>query len=173
MSERTNHPRNFTDELRAIPLLAGILAAVAFLGVPVVFFVAMARQPNAPPPVLRAFFGLLVGTIAACYVLLVGYINQDAGRRGMSRLWWTLLAVFVPNAFGIILYFILRRPLPATCPQCGSAVEAGFGFCPHCRYRLQPVCPQCQRGVMLGSLYCPYCGATLNQPASPSLPQQV
>ena len=48
-----------------------------------------------------------------CYAVLIGYINQDAGRRGMSRLLWTLIAIFVPNGLGIVLYFVLRKPLSA------------------------------------------------------------
>jgi hypothetical protein len=165
-----NHqPARFSDEVRSIPLWAGILAAIGFLGPQVGFLIVLGRDPNAPPAVVRALLGLLVGTVVAGYFLLVGYVNRDAGRRGMSRVLWTLIAFFVPNAFGIILYFILRKPLPAACPQCGAAVQPGFGFCPSCRYRLQPVCPHCQRSVALGNVYCPYCGGALNESAQ-SLP---
>jgi RNA polymerase subunit RPABC4/transcription elongation factor Spt4 len=105
--------------------------------------------------------GIAGGTALACYILLIGYINRDAGRRGMSRLAWTLLAIFIPNALGIVLYFVLRKPRPPNCPQCSAVIEPGFGFCPRCRYRLTPVCPQCQRGVHEGDKFCPYCGRDL------------
>src|SRR5439155_1160300 len=62
-----------------------------------------------PPFPLAAMVPLAIfgGTILGCYVLLIGYVNRDAGRRGMSRLGWTLLAIFIPNALGIVLYFVL------------------------------------------------------------------
>lgn len=164
-----NHqPARFSDEVRSIPLWAGILAAIGFLGSQFGFLFILGRDLNAPPAVVRALMGLVVGTVVAGYFLLVGYVNRDAGRRGMSRVLWTLIAFFVPNAFGIILYFILRKPLPIACPQCGTAVQPGFGFCPNCRYRLQPVCPHCQRSVAHGNVYCPYCGGALNEPAQSS-----
>jgi RNA polymerase subunit RPABC4/transcription elongation factor Spt4 len=171
MQVRNDQPVRFSDEVRSIPLWAGILATIGFLGAQFGFLVALGHDPNAPPAVVRTLLGLLVGTVVAGYVLLVGYVNRDAGRRGMSPVLWTLIAFFVPNAFGIILYFILRKPLPAACPQCGTAVQPGFGFCPNCRYRLQPVCPHCQRGVAHGNVFCPYCGGALNEPA-PSSPTE-
>jgi RNA polymerase subunit RPABC4/transcription elongation factor Spt4 len=92
---------------------------------------------------------------------VIGYVNRDAGRRGMSRVFWTLLAIFIPNALGIVLYFILRKPRTSNCPQCGAVVEPRFGFCPRCRHRLSPVCPHCQRGVNASDKFCPYCGDDL------------
>jgi predicted amidophosphoribosyltransferase len=111
-----------------------------------------------------AIFG---GTILGCYILLIGYVNRDAGRRGMSRLGWTLLAIFIPNALGIVLYFVLRKPRSATCPQCGNTLQPGFNFCPHCSYKLSPSCPQCQRVVGVNDVYCPYCGTSLRSQAVP------
>jgi len=114
----------------------------------------------------------LGGTVIGCYVLLIGYINRDAGRRGMSRLAWTLLAILIPNALGIVLYFVLRKPRIASCPQCSSAVQPGFNFCPRCSCKLSPNCPQCQRLVGANDVYCPYCGTAMGSPASsaPTIP---
>jgi RNA polymerase subunit RPABC4/transcription elongation factor Spt4 len=108
---------------------------------------------------------ILGGTILGCYILLIGYVNGDAGRRGMSRLGWTLLAICVPNALGIVLYFVLRKSRIATCPQCENAVQTGFNFCPRCNYKLSPSCPQCQRVVGVNDVYCPYCGKSLRNRA--------
>ena len=96
-----------------------------------------------------------------CWFLLIGYVNRDAARRGMSPLAWTLLAIFIPNALGIVLYFVLRKPSIAACPQCGTQLGPGFGFCPGCRHLLNPVCPKCQRTVHAGDKFCPYCGGDL------------
>jgi hypothetical protein len=106
----------------------------------VVLMVAIGHgDHNAPPLALRVLLGVIGGTLLGCYVVLIGYVNRDAGRRGMSRGLWTLLAIIVPNALGIVLYFILRKPRTGNCPQCDAEVEPGFSFCPRCRHRLQPV----------------------------------
>jgi hypothetical protein len=115
--------------------------------------------------------------VLGCYAVLIAYVNQDAGRRGMSRLLWTLIAIFVPNGLGVVLYFVLRKARTAHCPQCCAEVDPSFSFCPRCRARLKPVCPHCQHCVELGDKFCPYCGGAL-EPApgvssavAPSQPQ--
>ena len=47
-----------------------------------------------------------------------------------------LLAIFIPNALGIILYFVLREPMMTPCPQCSTLVKPGFAFCPACGTKL-------------------------------------
>ncbi|HLY19658.1 MAG TPA: zinc ribbon domain-containing protein, partial [Bryobacteraceae bacterium] len=78
---------------------------------------------------------------------------------------WTLLAIFIPNAIGIILYFVLRDPLLAHCTHCGAEARQGFAFCPRCGAPLAAACPQCRRAVEPGWSHCVNCGATLT--ASP------
>jgi RNA polymerase subunit RPABC4/transcription elongation factor Spt4 len=114
-----------------------------------------------PPKPMMVLLGIVAGTVLACLILLIGYINADAGRRGMSRFLWTLLSIFIPNGIGILLYFLLRKPRILTCPQCRAVVEPGFGFCPQCRHSLNVTCPQCQRGVNAGGKFCPYCSAEI------------
>lgn len=148
-------------EMKTVPQWASILAVVAFVAAQLFFNLAMAGPPAGPPAWGRVLLGLLAGGVFACYILLIGYVNRDAGRRGMSRLLWTLVAIFIPNGLGIILYFILRQPLHRTCPQCGNAVQTGFNFCPRCSYRFSASCPQCHRPVGGNDVYCPYCGTSL------------
>src|SRR6266853_1301001 len=116
----------------------------------------------------RPLLGLLLGLVAGSFVLFIGYINRDAKRRGMSPVLWTIVAIFIPNALGIILYFVLLQPLRSACPQCGNAVQTGFNFCPRCDHKLSPSCPQCQRVVGENDVYCPYCGTSLHNPAEPA-----
>ncbi len=151
----------FKDEIRILSPWAFYLFTLIFLTITVAFVVVIGRDHNAPRFAVRCLLGALAGTLLGCYAVLIGYINQDAGRRSMSRLWWTLLAIFVPNGLGIVLYFILRKPRIANCPQCEAVVEPGFTFCPRCRARLQPVCPHCQRSVNLDDKFCPYCGGAV------------
>ena len=127
----------------------------------ILFSVFTPGDKNPPPRVGMVLVGILLGVVLASYILLIGYINRDAGRRNMSRVLWTFVAILIPNALGIVLYFILRKPRVVKCPQCNGVIEPGFGFCPNCRHRLAGACPQCQRSVTTGGKYCPYCGADL------------
>ena len=152
----------FMDEVRIISPWAFAFALLPFAAAAgAVVLVALTEKTDVPPLPLLALFGIAGATAVACYILLIGYVNRDAGRRGMSRVLWTLLAIFIPNALGIVLYFILRKPRISNCPQCSAVLEPGFAFCPRCRHRLAPVCPQCQRSVNAGDKFCPYCGGDL------------
>jgi len=109
---------------------------------------------------VRYVIAVVAGTVLGFAMLMVGYVNRDAKRRGMNVALWTLL-VFLPNAIGFILYFLLRHPLQMNCPQCGTGVSARYNFCPNCRHNLRPSCPQCKREVRTADKYCPYCAQEL------------
>lgn len=109
-------------------------------------------------------FAVVVPLFLAAYVLLLGYVNADARRRGMRYVMWTLLAFFIPNAIGFILYFILRDPLQQRCLHCGTSVSHGFTFCPKCGGALAPACPQCRVAVQPEWSHCTKCGAGLQAP---------
>jgi RNA polymerase subunit RPABC4/transcription elongation factor Spt4 len=157
----------FMDEVRIISPWAYVVVGLAFLAaMAAVVYATVSGHPPFPWPatVALAIFG---GAIVGCYVLLIGYVYRDAGRRGMSPVAWTLLAICVPNALGIVLYFVLRKPRIAACPQCGNPLQPGFNFCPSCNHKLSPSCPECQRVVGANDTYCPYCGTSLRSPAAP------
>jgi predicted amidophosphoribosyltransferase len=76
------------------------------------------------------------------------------------RQWlWVLLAIFIPNAIGVILYFVLREPLMFYCSSCGAAAKSTYTFCPNCSTPLRPTCTQCGHGIERGWKHCPRCGA--------------
>ena len=104
---------------------------------------------------------------------MLGYVYRDAKRRGMSPVLWTLLVLILSPTMGIIglvIYLLIREPLPYTCPQCAATVSARFNFCPNCKYNLHPACPHCQREVSDNDKFCPYCAAELAAAKSPSAP---
>ncbi|HUJ30444.1 MAG TPA: zinc ribbon domain-containing protein [Candidatus Acidoferrum sp.] len=154
----------FTQELRVIPRTAWIISAVLYLGAAIpVFFFAIPSDPDMGrwPIWGRALFAFGIPLLVVPLVALIGYVCGDARRRNMRYVMWTLLAIFIPDAIGIILYFILRDPLPKPCPGCGRTLKSGFVFCPHCATPLQPTCPNCGRGVESDWSNCPHCGQKL------------
>lgn len=112
----------------------------------------------------------VVSLVMAPWILMVGYVNRDAKRRGMNSALWTLLCIVLMPAYlavGFIIYFLVREPLPYACPKCGSMVGPRFNFCPSCRCDLRPSCPNCKREIVENDKFCAYCGHDLAAPAAP------
>jgi hypothetical protein len=155
----------FRKELRLIPRAAWIVAGilyVMFLGLFVGIFVFV-NDPGLRelPLVVKVLVPILPPLLIFVVVALIGYVYGDAKRRQMHYVMWTLLAIFIPHGIGIILYFILRDPIPKPCPGCAKPLKAGFVFCPLCGTTVQTPCPSCGRGVETDWAHCPHCGAKL------------
>jgi hypothetical protein len=152
---------------------AVVVCLVAAVLVGGVFFVPAlaAGDRTAALVMVPVFLAALVGiAFLGAWVLLVGYVYGDAGRRGMKQLLWTLLAIFIPNGIGIILYFILRDPVAPPCPGCGTPARKGHAYCASCGQAVRPACPQCREPVEPGWRNCARCGAPLAVPARSSAP---
>ena len=162
MNQTTTGRFDIRAEIRLIPKAMWVVAVLVFLGIEAFFVPAVFRHdPHAPPAALLAFLGALPGTILGFFMLLVGYVNRDAKRRGMNYGLWTVLVLLIPNAIGYIIYFVVRQPILSACPQCGTTVNREFNFCPKCKFNFHPACPQCHRGIEAGATFCPYCSAEL------------
>lgn len=151
----------FKDELKIIPPFVVVLAAVVFACLQVVFVVLPKGPHGLPPLPWWPMLGLVAGIFAAAWLLIIGYINADAGRRGMGRILWTFIAILVPNCLGILLYFLLRKPLLRPCVRCGTQVDPTFQFCQKCGLAMSPTCEHCGRGISHEFVCCPYCGKAL------------
>jgi hypothetical protein len=164
---RGAHERfRLADEIRIIRgwvLGLAVVVFLAFQAVPI----AIHRTDRHPPPIpALVALGLVAGLLLGALVLLFGYVNADAKRRGMHSTLWTLIAIFVPYLLGLVAYFLVREPLPFNCPQCSVVVSARFSFCPSCKFNLRPTCPQCKREVRSEDKYCPYCAQELGKAAA-------
>jgi len=159
----------FREELRVIPRAAWIVAGILYLALVglIVGLLVFSNDPGLTemPLALKMAMAAFPPLLMFVFVVLIGYVYGDAKRRQMRYVMWTLLAIFIPDAIGIILYFILRDALPRPCPGCATPLKAGFVFCPHCGTALQTPCPNCGRGVEGGWAHCPHCGAKLTSPA--------
>ena len=152
-------------EVRLIHPVAWVLAALCYFSFAGFFYLHVMRTDASMmqwPEAGKILFAFGIPIFMTCFILLVGYVNGDAKRRGMRRVMWTLLALLIPNGIGIILYFILRDPLAAPCPKCSAPSRPGFAFCPQCGATLAPACPQCKHAVEPNWANCAYCGVKLN-----------
>jgi peptidoglycan/LPS O-acetylase OafA/YrhL len=145
---------------RVIPPGGWIAAGIVLL-LPFFLLSLLAITQHAPWPV-RFIAPIVIPALLAGYTLLIGYVYGDARRRGMRYVMWTLLAIFLANGIGIILYFILRDPLPVHCTRCGTGVLPSHAFCPRCGAGVQPACPACHRTVQIGWTHCAWCGNQLS-----------
>jgi len=158
----------FDQEWAVVPTAArwlAVLVSLAFAALMGAIFLLPAiasgdsRALYALGPIfLLTLFGIVPIVL---YVLLVGYVYGDAQRRAMNPLLWTLLAIFIPSAIGIILYFILRDPIAVPCPSCGTPARKGHAFCASCGAAVRPGCAQCRQPVEPTWRNCPSCGASL------------
>ncbi|MBZ5591244.1 MAG: zinc ribbon domain-containing protein [Acidobacteriia bacterium] len=155
--------KRFMEALRIVPRVAWLIGALAYLGLGAFSIYVSHHDPNMRewPSWGRALFFGLMPLLVIPYVALVGYVYADARRRGMRYVVWMLLAIFIPNALGIILYFVLRDPLMSPCPQCATLVKHGFAFCPKCGTAVARACPQCRRAVEPDWSHCAACGTAL------------
>jgi len=176
----------FREELRVIPrwlvrtcVVLYVLAVVIGLGVNIHNF--QTNGPIFPDETLRSqpaisclllVLALTAGAIAiSIFLFMLGYVYRDAKRRDMNPVLWTLLVLILSPAYlliGLIIYLLVREPLPYHCPQCATTVNARFNFCPNCKYNLHPACPQCQREVSDNDKFCPFCATELTH--SPKAP---
>jgi len=160
---------NQISALRVIPGTAWVIAfAVYICFALVMWLVALPtdKEMRLWQPWQQALFAFGFGLVFLVWIPLIGYVNGDARRRRMRYVMWTFLAIFIPNFIGIILYFLLRDPLPRPCPVCGKTVDGTFSFCPYCSAGLGLSCTQCRRPVEAGWSICAYCGTKLQAPAS-------
>jgi len=156
---------SFADEFRIVPRWLKVLAITLVLGGQAAAQAAYWLSSKNDPLILYVGIAAAIAVGIGIVLLFFGYLNRDAKRRGMNSTLWTLIAILVPYLIGIIIYFLVREPLPYNCPSCGAIVNARFNFCPACQYNLRPSCPQCKREVRVEDRYCPYCAAELPAPS--------
>ncbi len=162
---------SFTEEVKLIPSWSIAAAALIFVFMQYLSWVILPAhrlRPSTAPFGVRFYFALSWSTLAALYVLMVGYVSRDAPRRNMSTRLWVVICLAMPGGIGSVLYFLLRQPVVALCPSCGTSIHTEFHFCPQCAYQVSAACGNCYRGVRITDLYCVYCGHGLAADNMPS-----
>src|SRR5215470_12474263 len=134
LRRKKERPR-FREELRIVPRWLKILCLLLWLlavaiGVTVVNVAPETRFPevrdNAAAATL-AMIGIITGVAIplTCFLWMLGYVYRDSRRRNMNAPLWTLLVfILAPSSLviGLIIYLLVREPLPYAYPRCSSMV---------------------------------------------------
>ncbi len=158
------------QEVAIIPRLGYALAigiaVMILLGATIAFF-------DEPGHIEILIGGAFVALLLCVFILLISYVYADARRRGMRHVLWTLLVIFVPQAIGFIIYFVMRDPLLQPCRSCGTPARREYAFCPQCGSTLPRVCPSCSKPVDNDWPHCAHCGVKLGDATREDLPSDV
>ena len=164
----------FRDEFRIVPSWLKILCVLLYLIAIAVTIVVVHYNPDTRitdlkddvPTATVAAIGIVTGVsiVFSAFILMLGYVNRDAKRRGMNSALWTFLVLVLSSgsagALGFIIYFLLRDPLPYPCPRCSQPVGPRFNFCPNCKHEIAET-----------DKFCPYCAYELGaKTPAPALP---
>ena len=168
----------FSEEFRIVPRWLKVLCLILYLLAVAIATLVATYMPETRIQDLRddtvlaalAAVGIVtgIGALLSAFLLMLGYVNRDAKRRGMNSLLWTLLVLVLSPGYvgiGFIIYFLIRDPLPYPCPRCSQPVGPRFNFCPNCKCDLHPSCPNCKHEIAETDKYCPYCAFELGKPA--------
>jgi ABC-type Fe3+ transport system permease subunit len=175
LRRKKEHPQ-FREELRIIPRWLKILCLVLYLlaigiAVTIVNVAPDTRFPevrdNAAAATL-AMIGIVTGMaiMISAFLFMLGYVYRDARRRNMNATLWTLLVlVLAPSSLiiGLVIYLLVREPLPYPCPRCGALVGPRFNFCSNCKCNLHPSCPNCKQEIAETDKFCPNCAYELGR----------
>jgi len=164
----------FREELRIIPRWLKILCLVLYLLAVGIAVTIINVAPETRWPEVRdnaavatvAMVGAVTGMalIISAFLFMMGYVYRDARRRNMNAPLWTLLVlVLAPSSLiiGLIIYLLVRDPLPYPCPRCGALVGPRFNFCSTCKCNLHPSCPNCKQEIAETDKFCPNCAFEL------------
>ena len=89
------------------------------------------------------------------------FVYVDAHWRGMNRLLWTLVAIFVPYFVGLVVYLVVRSPMIVRCHSCNAVVNQSMLYCPQCGDAFKRQCASCRAALENTDRFCHHCGAAI------------
>lgn len=109
---------------------------------------------------------IIITVLILCIALpiVIGvYVYNDAKRRKMNSVMWTLISVLAPGFIGLIIYLIVRADRSLlNCPKCGKNINESFAVCPGCGFSLwNRQCPTCGRTIERSWNVCPSCANSI------------
>lgn len=107
----------------------------------------------------------IIGIFMLCIPVVIGiFVYTDAKKLGLNEWLWTLVAIFVPNLLGVIIYLVVRsgEKKKLNCVKCGTIVEKDYSICPACGHPLKEKCNSCGKPIETTWKVCPYCASQLH-----------
>lgn len=156
--------KRLLDEIRIIPWWVYVVSALMVAGLVWAFggwYMGKLERTWGEHSGMMTWVPVLAITVLWLWFVMIFYVARDSRRRRMNVALWTLLVIIIPNALGFIIYFLLREPVPASCPKCSASMRPEFGFCPACGEALAPTCPGCRHPIEPGWTSCAFCGVKL------------
>jgi len=185
LRRKKERPR-FREELRIVPRWLKILCLVLYLlalgaAVTVVNVAPDTRFPDVRDNAAAATLAMIgvvtaIASVVSVFLFVLGYVYRDARRRNMNAPLWTLLVlVLAPSSLiiGLVIYLLVRDPLPYPCPRCGALVGPRFNFCSSCKCNLHPSCPNCKQEIAETDRFCPNCAYELKPAELPSVTNPI
>lgn len=130
---------------------------IGLIGTMMIFVIPLMMTDPEVPPFFPFFFGGMFLLIGVIYFSIGLFVYRDAPKRGVNRWMWMLIALYVPNLIGLIIYVIVTGNRKHTCVHCGKTVKEEYKACPYCGKDLESSCPNCQQSVKEEWHVCPYC----------------
>ena len=116
---------------------------------------------NIIPLAITMFVTTFVSLMFIVPIAVGRFVYVDAQRRGMNRLLWTLVVIFVPYFVGLVVYLVVRSPLQVRCHSCNAVVNQDISFCPQCGEASKRQCASCRAALETSDRFCSHCGAAI------------
>lgn len=107
-----------------------------------------------------SFYLIFVAALFLVLPILIGvYVYRDANSRGMNAALWTLIAALAPSGIGLIIYLVVRSDYNSfECPNCKAPILEEYATCPKCGTSLEAKCTNCGKAIAYGWQNCAHCG---------------
>jgi len=108
---------------------------------------------------------ITLSSIFLIHIILAIFVYRDAKKRGLNTKLWTILTLFVPNFFGVIMYFIIRTQTSSkkVCHQCHHNINQDDHYCPTCGANQMETCNRCEQPLHETWIVCPKCAKPVGE----------
>lgn len=80
-------------------------------------------------PILLLCFILFALCTSACFS---AWVYQDCKKRGDDPILWAIVVFIATPFIGLLIYFLRRSEVKATCPSCGHRISVKANYCEEC-----------------------------------------